>query len=227
MGSTITLTAADGTSIPAYLATPEGVPEGGLVVLQEIFGVNAHIREVADSYATDGYLVVAPATFQRVHAGVELGYTPEDVAAGRALKDQAEALPAPGTLQDVQVAADYAARAGKVAVIGYCWGGLLAWRAAEQVKGLAAAVPYYGGGMTTPVEAARVPACPVLAHFGEQDHAIPIDTVHAFTKAQPGVEVQIYSAQHGFNCDQRAAYNAEAATLARQRTLAFLQQHLG
>ena len=227
MGSTITLTAADGTSIPAYLATPVGAPKGGLVVLQEIFGVNAHIRAVVDGFAADGYLVVAPATFQRVQAGVELGYTKDDIAAGAALKAQVEALPSPGVMQDVQAAVDYAAPAGKVAVMGYCWGGWLSWRAAEQVKGLAAAVPYYGGGMTTPTEAARVPACPVLAHFGEQDHAIPVDTVHAFAKAQPGVEVQIYPAHHGFNCDHRAAYNAEAAALARQRTLAFLKQHVG
>jgi carboxymethylenebutenolidase len=111
--------------------------------------------------------------------------------------------------------------------MGYCWGGWLSWRAAEQVRGLAAAVTYYGGGMTTPVESARVPACPVLAHFGEQDHAIPLDTVHAFTRAQPGVSVHIYPAQHGFNCDQRAAYHPESTASARQRTLAFLRLHLG
>ena len=144
MGSTITLTAADGTSIPAYVATPAGAPKGGLVLLQEIFGVNAHIRAVADGYAADGYLVVAPATFQRVQSGVELGYTQGDIAAGVALKAQVEALPAPGVMQDVHAAVDYAARAGKVAVLGYCWGGWLSWRAAEQVRGLAAAVPYYG-----------------------------------------------------------------------------------
>jgi carboxymethylenebutenolidase len=163
---------------------------------------------------------------QEVEVGQRPGDDPVPVVAA-ALKAQVEALPSPGGMQDVQAAVDYAARAGKVAVMGYCWGGWLSWRAAEQVKGLAAAVPYYGGGMTTPVEAARVPACPVLAHFGEQDHAIPIDTVHAFAKAQPGVELQIYPAHHGFNCDHRAAYNAEAAALARQRTLAFLQQHVG
>jgi carboxymethylenebutenolidase len=227
MGSTITLTAADGIVISAYLATPVGVPRGGLVLLQEIFGVNAHIRAVADGYAAEGYLVVAPATFQRVQAGLELGYTQDDIAAGVALKARVEALPKPGVMQDVQAAVDYASRAGHVAVMGYCWGGWLSWRAAEQVRGLAAAVTYYGGGMTTPVEAARVPACPVLAHFGEQDHAIPLDTVHAFARAQPGVAVHMYPAQHGFNCDQRAAYHPESAALARQRTLAFLRLHLG
>jgi carboxymethylenebutenolidase len=227
MGRTIHLTAADGITIPAYVATPSGAPRGGLVLLQEIFGVNAHIRAVAEGYAADGYLVVAPATFQRVQPDVELGYTKEDIATGAGLKARVEALAPPGVMQDVQAAVDYAARAGKVAVLGYCWGGWLSWRAAEQVRGLAAAVPYYGGGMTTPTEAARVPACPVLAHFGEQDHAIPLDTVHAFAQAQPEVQVQIYPAQHGFNCDQRGAYQAEAAALARQRTLAFLQAHIG
>lgn len=227
MGSNIQLAAVDGNTIPAYVATPSGVPRGGLVLLQEIFGVNAHIRAVADAYAADGFLVVAPATFQRVQADVELGYTKEDIATGASLKARVEALPPPGVMQDVQAAVDYAARAGKVAVLGYCWGGWLSWRAAEQVRGLAAAVPYYGGGMTTPSEATRVPACPVLAHFGEQDHAIPVDTVHAFAQIQPGVQVQIYSAQHGFNCDQRGAYQAEAAALARQRTLAFLGVHIG
>ncbi|MDT7518692.1 dienelactone hydrolase family protein [Rhodoferax sp. TBRC 17660] len=227
MGSTITLTCADGTSIPAYVATPVATPRGGLVLLQEIFGVNTHIRAVADSYATDGYLVVAPAMFHRVQAGVELGYSPDDVATGVALKVRTEALPPPGPLQDVQAAVEAARSAGKVAVMGYCWGGWLAWRAAEQVPGLAGAVPYYGGGMTTPVEAERTPACPVLAHFGEQDHAIPLAAVQAFTLAQPGVEVHLYPAQHGFNCDQRGAYQAEAAALARQRTLAFLRTHVG
>jgi len=227
MRSTITLTAADGTSIPAYVAIPVGTPKGGLVLLQEIFGINAHIRAVADGYAADGYLVVAPALFARVEPGVELGYTKDEVARGVALKAQAEALPAPGPLLEVQAAIDHARSAGRVAVMGYCWGGWLSWRAAAQLPGLAAAVCYYGGGMTTPAEAARVPACPVLAHFGEEDHAIPLDTVRAFQTAQPAVEVQLYPAQHGFNCDHRGAYNAEAAALARQRTLAFLQLHVG
>lgn len=223
----ITLTAADGQSIPAFVARPQGTPRGGIVLLQEIFGLNTHIRAVVQGYADEGYLVVAPATFHRVQADVELGYTPDDVKAGAALKAAVEALPAPGALQDVQAAVDWAAQAGKVAVMGYCWGGLLSWRAASLLRGVAAAVPYYGGGMTTPTDAARQPQCPVLAHFGEQDHAIPIEGVHAFAQAHPGVRVEIYPAQHGFNCDHRGAYNAEAAQLARERTLAFLAQQIG
>jgi carboxymethylenebutenolidase len=224
---TVQLVAADGTLIPAYEASPSERPRGAIVLLQEIFGVNSHIRRVADDYAAEGYLVVAPATFSRIKADVELGYEPQDVAVGRALKEQAEALPAPGTMLDVQAAVDYVAVVGKVAVIGYCWGGLLAWRAAALVPGLAAAVPYYGGGMTGATEAVREPLCPVQAHFGELDQAIPIESVRVFAQQQSEVEVHVYPAQHGFNCDHRGAYHAESAALARQRTLSFLKKHVG
>jgi carboxymethylenebutenolidase len=220
------LTAVDGFEFPAYVAQPAGTPKGGVVVLQEIFGVNAHIRAVADSYAAEGYLAIAPSTFHRVQQGVELGYTPDDVAAGAALKAAVEALPAPGALQDVQAAVSEAAKAGKVAVLGYCWGGLLTWRAACTLSGISAAVPYYGGGMTTPLEVARQPQCPVLAHFGDQDHAISMESVRAFEAAQPTVQVAVYHAKHGFNCDHRAAFDATAAAQARARTLAFLAQHV-
>jgi carboxymethylenebutenolidase len=226
MGSFVNLTAADGFAFPAYVAQPVGMPKGGVVVLQEIFGVNAHIRAVADSYAAEGYLAIAPSTFHRVQQGVELGYTPEDVAAGATLKAAVEALPAPGALQDVQAAINEAAKVGKVAVVGYCWGGLLTWRAACTLPGISAAVPYYGGGMTTPLELARQPQCPVLAHFGDQDHSISIDSVRAFEAAQPMAQVAVYSAKHGFNCDHRAAFDVTAAAQARVRTLEFLAQHL-
>jgi carboxymethylenebutenolidase len=227
MGQFINLTAADGFTFPAYVAQPAGKPRGGLVVLQEIFGVNTHIRAVADGHAADGYVVVAPSTFHRVKTGVELGYAEADMQAGMALKAAVEALPAPGVMSDIQAAIDHAAQAGKVGILGYCWGGLLTWRAASVLNGLSAAVPYYGGGMTTEAEAARQPKVPVMAHFGEQDHWIPLDSVRAFQKAQPGVTVHVYAANHGFNCDHRGAWNAEAAQLARERTLAFLAQHAG
>jgi carboxymethylenebutenolidase len=227
MGSFVDLKAADGVVVPAYVAQPAGQPRGAVVVLQEIFGVNSHIRAVADGYAAAGYLAVAPSTFHRVKPGVELGYAPDDMSAGMALKTAVEALPAPGVLQDVQAAIDYAAQAGKVGLVGYCWGGLLTWRSASSLKGLSAAVPYYGGGVTTEAEVARQPVCPVLAHFGEQDHWIPLDGVQAFAKAHPEVTVHVYPANHGFNCDQRGSYDADAAALARQRTLDFFAQHLG
>jgi carboxymethylenebutenolidase len=157
---------------------------------------------------------------------VELGYSEDDMKAGFALKTAVEALPAPGVLQDIQAAINHAAQAGKVGIVGYCWGGLLTWRSACLLQGLSAAVPYYGGGMTTPEEAARTPKCPVMVHFGDQDHWIPLDTVEAFKVKQPKVEVNIYHANHGFNCDQRGSYNAEAAKLARERSLAFFASHL-
>jgi carboxymethylenebutenolidase len=228
MSETITLKAADGHSFPAYVATPAGKAKGGIVVLQEIFGVNAHIRAVADGYAAAGYFVVAPATFSRIGKGdVQLGYSEADMNEGFGYKGAVEALPAPGVMADIQAAVDHAAQAGKVGIVGYCWGGLLTWRSAALVKGLSAAAPYYGGGMTTPEEIARQPRVPVLAHFGEQDRWIPLDTVEAFKKAHPAVAVHVYPAHHGFNCDHRGSYDEASAKLARERTLAFFQQHLG
>jgi carboxymethylenebutenolidase len=226
MGSFIDLKAADGVAVPAYVAQPAGAAKGAVVVLQEIFGVNSHIRSVADGYAAAGYLAVAPSTFHRVKPGVELGYTDADMQAGFALKQAVEGLPSPGAMQDIQAAIRHAAGAGKVGIVGYCWGGLLSWRSACTLDGLSAAVCYYGGGMTTPDEAARAPKVPVLAHFGDQDHWIPLDSVEAFRKAQPQVEVHVYQANHGFNCDQRGSWDAPAAQLARERSLAFFGKHL-
>lgn len=229
MGSFQNITSSDGFVFPAYVAQPTGAPKGAIVVLQEIFGVNSHIQAVTDGYAAQGYLAVAPSTFHRVQTGVNLGYTPEDIQAGIVLKAAAEALQ-PQVMQDVQAAIDFAAKqlpAGqKVGVVGYCWGGLLTWRAACMLTGLSAAVPYYGGGMTQGTEPARQPTIPVMVHFGDQDTGIPLDTVHAFAAAQPTVDVQIYPANHGFNCDHRGSYDAPAAQLALERTLAFFAQHL-
>lgn len=221
--------AADGFVTPAYVAQPQGQPRGAVVVLQEIFGVNTHVREVADGYAAAGYLAVAPSNFHRVEAGVELGYTEADMQRGFALKLAVEALPAPGVMADIQAAIGEAARlsGGRVGIVGYCWGGLLTWRSACTLNGLSAAVPYYGGGMTTEAEAARSPHCPVLAHFAEQDQWIPMDTVQAFQARHPEVTVHTYAAHHGFNCNHRGAWHEASAQLARERTLAFLAQHLG
>jgi len=223
------LTSTDGSLFDVYVATPTGTPRGGVVVLQEIFGVNAHIRQVADGWAADGYVAVAPAMFQRVQPGVDLGYGEADMAAGMALKAATEALPMPGVLPDMQATVDLAARlgGGKVGVVGYCWGGLLTWRAASLLQGVSAAVPYYGGGMTSDAERLRVPRCPVLAHFAEEDKYIPVSAVDAFTAVQPEVEVHLYRAHHGFSCDQRGSWNAAAAELARERTLAFLARWVG
>ncbi|MDR2153604.1 MAG: dienelactone hydrolase family protein [Burkholderiaceae bacterium] len=228
MGQFIDLSAADGQKITAYEARPVGRPRGAVVVIQEIFGVNSHIRAVADGYAQEGYLAVAPSTFHRVKADVELGYSDADMQAGFAIKLKVDELPAPGVMQDVQAAIDHAAResGGKVGIVGYCWGGLLTWRAACTLTGLAAAVPYYGGGMTTPEESARQPKVPVLAHFAEQDQWIAMDTIEAFRKAHSDVQVYTYPAHHGFNCDQRGAWHEPSAKQARERTLAFFAQHV-
>ena len=226
MREQLELNAADGHRLAAYVATPASTPRGGLVVVQEIFGVNSHIRAVADGFAVDGYLAIAPALFDRVERGVEIGYTPEDIQRGRALK---EACTADKAMLDIRCAvASLQSRLGpaaRIGIVGYCWGGLLTWIAACEVDALAASVPYYGGGM--PDHAARVPRCPVLAHFGENDALIPLAGVEALRRAHPGITVQMYPAGHGFNCDQRGSYDAASATLARRRTLAFLREHVG
>ena len=228
MAQFTTLTAADGFTLSAYVALPQGKPRAAIVILQEIFGVNSHIREVADRFAAEGYLAVAPATFDRVKRGVELGYTDADMTAGFELKTAVDALPGAGVLLDIQAAIDHAAQTsgGKVGIIGFCWGGLLTWKAACLLKGLSAAVPYYGGGITSESEIARQPQCPVMAHFGDQDHWIPMEGIDAFKKAQLQVAVHVYPANHGFNCDQRGSYNEAAAMLARERSLAFLAANL-
>jgi len=222
MGRWIELTAADGTTVSAWRAEPKGAPRGGLVVVQEIFGVNSHIRGVCEGYAAEGYLAVAPALFDRIEPRVDLGYLPDDVARGRELKAQASLDPA---LADVEAARAAVASAGKVGVVGYCWGGYVAWMSASRLAGLACAVPYYGGGMLD--AAAERPRCPVLAHFGEMDPMIPVDGVRRFAAAHPESQVLIYPANHGFNCDQRASFDAPSAKLARERTLAFLRTHVG
>jgi carboxymethylenebutenolidase len=222
MNMTIELSAADGHRFSAYVAEPAATPRGALVVAQEIFGVNSHIRSVADGYAADGYLAIAPALFDRVERGVELGYGEADIQRGFGLKT---ATGNDKPLLDIEAAMMHVARCGKVGVIGYCWGGLLSWLAACRLHGLAASVPYYGGGV--PGQASLAPRCPVMTHFGEQDSHIPLDTVEAFRSAQPSVTIHVYPAQHGFNCDQRGSYDGPSAALARARTVAFLRLHLG
>ena len=228
MGQFIHIKAADGFSVPTYVAQPTGKPEAAVVVIQEIFGVNSHIQAVTDRFAAQGYLAIAPAMFERVTPGVNLGYQPDDMTAGMGLKAAATDLPSPGVMQDIQAAIDYAAKesGGKVGVIGFCWGGLLTWQSACTLNGISAAAPYYGGGMTAASEVARKPKCPVMAHFGERDHYIPMDGVNTFAAAHPGVAVHAYAADHGFNCDQRGSYDEAAATLARSRTLAFFAEQL-
>ena len=229
MGQFITLTAADGFTFPAYVAEPQGQPKAAIVVLQEIFGVNSHIQDVTDRYAAQGYLAIAPATFERVKRDVDLGYNEAGMNEGIALKAAVTALPGEGVMQDIQAAIDHAAKTSggkKVGLTGFCWGGLLTWQAATKLGGLSAAVPYYGGGMVAEAEIARHSKVPVIAHFSDHDHSVPMEGVEAFKEAHPEVEAYLYNADHGFNCDQRGAYNAEAAKLANERTLAFFAKNL-
>lgn len=222
MGSWISLTADDGHTLSAYRADPEGAPRGGLVVLQEIFGVNAHIRSVCDGFAEEGYLVVAPALFDRIERGVELGYTPDTTPRGRALRGE---LGWDAPLRDIRAALEVAASAGNVVVIGYCWGGSLAFLSATRLDGVAAAVAYYGGQIVG--FASESPRCPVLMHFGARDALIPPADREAIAAAQPSARIHVYDADHGFSCDARGSFDPAAATLARSRTLAFLALHAG
>ncbi len=222
MGDFIELTAVDGHRLSAYRADPEGTPRGAVVVVQEIFGINGHIRSVCDGFAQDGYVAIAPALFDRLRPGIFLGYTPEDIEEGRAHKTQ---IRTDDAICDILAAVDLARKAGKVGIVGYCWGGFLAWQASAMVDGLSCSVPYYGGGI--PDHTALKSRVPVMMHFGRNDAAIPLAAVEKFAQARPDVLVHLYDAGHGFNCDQRASYDAASATVARERTLAFLRQHVG
>lgn len=223
MGEQTQIRSVDGFALGAYRAEPSGAPRGGVVVIQEIFGVNDHIREVADGYARDGYLAIAPQIFDRVERNVELGYQEPDLSRGVELAFRG--LDHKLALQDVQAAVDAAAAAGRVGVVGYCFGGLLTWRAACELSSVSAAVAYYGGGIAR--EAERRPGCPVMMHFGEKDAHIPMTDVDSIKAAQRDVRVFVYPADHGFNCDHRASYHEESAVVAKQRTLEFFAEHVG
>lgn len=222
MSEQIKLTAADGFSLAAYQATPKGTPKGAVVVIQEIFGVNGHIREVVDGYASQGYFAIAPALFDRVEPGIELGYEGADMTRGVQLAF--EKLQMPQTLSDVQAAIAYAGAHGKVGVVGYCFGGLLTWLSACQLQGVAAAASYYGGGVAG--QMAMSPSCPTIMHFGDKDAHIPMSDVDQVKAAQPEVDVYVYSADHGFNCDHRASYDAGSAASALERTLDHFSKHI-
>ena len=222
MGENITLKASDGHQFAAYRVAPKGQAKGAMVVVQEIFGVNSHIREVAEGYAADGYLAIAPALFDRAERNVELGYAQADIARGRDIRMK---VPWEQAMLDTQAAIDAVKSAGKVGIVGYCWGGSVVWLTAARAKGLAAAVGYYGGAVAQFADEKL--ACPVMLHFGDKDASIPLSDVAKVQKAHPEVTVHIYEADHGFNCDHRGQFNAAAAKLARERTLAFLAKNLG
>jgi carboxymethylenebutenolidase len=220
MGSTIKLTTSDGKTIGAYVAEPKGKPKGGLVVIQEIFGVNRHIRNVTDGFAAAGYYAVAPAMFDRVRPGVELGYTGDDLAHGRELRSK---LSWDDVMADLKAGVEAAKKAGKVGVVGYCFGGTVAWLAATRL-GLPA-VGYYGGGIAG--FANEQPKAPVMLHFGEKDAHIPLTDVEKVRAAHPKVPIHVYKAGHGFSCDERADYDKASHEAALKRTLAFFAEYVG
>ncbi|MEO6652896.1 MAG: dienelactone hydrolase family protein [Ilumatobacteraceae bacterium] len=211
-----TLQASDGHRADAYESHPDGAT-ATIVVVQEIFGVNAHIRSVVDRFASFGYRAIAPALFDRVEPGVELAYDAAGIERGRALATAIRWEPA---MLDVAAAVDHVADTGPVAVIGYCFGGSLAWLSASELP-IAAAVGYYGGQVVEFID--RTPAVPTMLHFGALDQGIPLDDVAAIADAHPSVPVHVYDgAQHGFNCDARASYHPRSAAIALGRTLEFL-----
>ena len=222
MGERLRLHAADGHELGAYLARPAAEPIAGLVVIQEIFGVNAHIRSVADNYANDGFLTVAPAIFDRAEPDVELGYDGAHMEKARSFIPRLDIGEA---VLDIGAALDFARKetGQKAGVIGYCFGGTLAWLAATRLHP-DAAVGYYGGGIGK--YAGEKPSAPVMLHFGKQDAHIPSAEVDKVHSAHPDVEIYWYDAGHAFNCNPRPSYNPEAARLARERSLEFLRKFL-
>jgi len=223
MGKMIDLTASDGHKLAAYRADPQGKPRGGVVVIQEIFGVNSHIKSVADGYAKDGYLAIAPAMFDRAQKGYDTGYSQPEIQAGIEIMQK---LDWKQTMADAGAALAEAKKAGKVGIVGYCWGGTVCWVAAARLDGLACSAPYYGGGM--PGFIGEKPKVPVMCHFGEEDQSPTLEQSKAIAKAHPGITAHFYAgAGHGFNCDQRGSYNAGAAKQARERTLEFFRKHIG
>jgi carboxymethylenebutenolidase len=222
MGEKLALHAEDGHTLGAYRAAPAGPPRGGLVIVQEIFGVNVHIRKVCDGFAAAGYVALAPALFDRAEPGYETGYGPEDVERGRNVRQK---VGWDLMVTDTRAAVDALRKGGlKVGVIGYCMGGSMAWLAATRIPGVTAAVGYYGGAVAEFADEA--PRCPVLLHFGETDASIPREHWDRIREAQPTIPMHIYPAGHGFSCDARGSYHEPSARLARERTLEFLKRHL-
>jgi carboxymethylenebutenolidase len=221
MGSTINLTSADGFTLSAYTAGPTAATKG-LVVIQEIFGVNHHMRDMCDRFAAAGYAVCAPALFDRAERGVELGYTADDIAKGRDYRMK---------LDDAKVIADVEAAAAqlgtkKLGIVGYCFGGTVAWWGATRTSKFAASSCWYGGGIAGTKD--ERPNCPVQMHFGEKDASIPMTDIESIRAAQPKVAAYVYmGAQHGFGCDERGSFSQPDYELAQQRTLDFFAKNLG
>src|SRR5689334_2764615 len=223
MGKFTELKASDGHHFAAYVAEPSGKARGGVVVIPEIFGVNSHIKAVTDGFAADGYRAVSPAMFDRAQRNYDTGYSQPEIQAGVAIMQK---LDWDKGMKDVQAAIAEAAKAGKVGIVGYCYGGTVTWLASARASGLACAVPYYGGGMPNFIN--EKPKVPTMCHFGEQDQSPTLAQAKEIAAKHPEITAHFYAgAGHGFNCDQRGSWNAEAAKLARSRTIEFFRKHLG
>ena len=221
MGKHFSLTAADSHKLGAYRADPAGKPKGGIVVIQEIFGVNRHMRAVTDRFAAAGYAALAPALFDRVERNVDVGYDEAGIAKGRAVR---QGVSYDQAMRDSAAAVAHLQPFGKVGIVGYCWGGNIAWLAASRLR-VAAAVGYYGGDIANLLS--ETPKVPLQLHFGELDQHITPAAVASIRAAVPKLPVYTYPAGHGFNCDERKDYDAASADLARERTLAFFAEHVG
>jgi carboxymethylenebutenolidase len=222
VGRDITLTASDNFELGAYRADPASTPKAAVVVIQEIFGVNHHIRAVCDRFSEQGYVAVAPAIFDRIERNFQSGYSPDEVTVARKFVASPDWK---AMLLDTQAAIDSVADIGSVGIIGFCLGGSVAFAAATRLSGLSAAIGYYGGAIVRFAD--DRPKVPTQLHFGEMDQGIPLADVDTIKAKRPDVEVFVYSgAQHGFGCDERASYDKPSAELARQRSLAFFAAHL-
>jgi carboxymethylenebutenolidase len=224
MAERVSLRAADGHELDAFRADPKGTPRGGLVVIQEIFGLTAHMNELTDSFAEAGYATLAPALFDRVEKNVALGYVGDDYEKGRALRSR---LNEDWILKDCQAAVDALKPAGKVGLVGYCFGGLVAWYAGTNLKDLACSIGLYGGGIVNLLD--RTPVCPMQLHFGDSDRAISLKDVHTIKQAHPDIPAFVYDdAPHGFcTSDREGAFRPAACRRATARVLDFLGQHVG
>ena len=220
MSDFLKIKAKDNHTFLSYLSQTDRKPKGGIVILQEIFGVNTHIQEITNFFATQGYLAIAPSLFDRRERNVKLTYDNESITKGRNLKSLCDK----DALKDIEAAMSVVSSAGKVGVIGYCWGGSLAWRTACKNDNLSAAICYYGGDIPKLKE--QEPKCNTLTHFGELDQGIPIETVKTFKEARPEVLTYTYPADHGFNCNHRRQYNEVSAKIALDRTLKFLDKNV-
>lgn len=223
-GTTITLQAEDGHELSAYWVEPEAAPRGGVVVIQEIFGINGHIRDVCQRIADAGYIAIAPALFDREAPGTELGYDAPGIARGKALKDS---LSWDEAVLDIKAAAQQLKHegAGKCGVVGFCWGGTLAWLAACRVSDVDCAVGYYGAQIVNYLD--ETPRCPAMLHFGERDSSIPAEDVAQIQATHKDIPVLTYGAGHGFNCDRRDDFHQASADLAWRRTMELFQQTIG